>query len=184
MGKRFFLNLNLIVDIYISWKLCPSIVSVICNTSCSSLILPYSLPAFSDKWWYVIRIKLKHHKQLVCEIMAISRHLCSCTTSKLVVELIVVKVAILAWTRSLNCIHVQQNCISSRFKLHYVRCAISLFLFFNSMLVRTWGRNTRPKGLDLALKFVRLELKLFLQFWGQPHRHLLLWPVLWSVMNL
>ena len=133
MGNRFFLNLNLIVDIYISWKLCPSIVSVICNTS--SLILPYSLPAFSNKWWYVIRIKLNHHKQLVCEIMAIPRHLCSCTTSKLVVELIVVKVAILAWARSLNCIHVQYNYISSKYKLHYVKYAISLFLLCNLITI-------------------------------------------------
>ena len=87
--------------------------------------------AFRNKWWYVIRIKLKHHKESVCEIIAIPSHLCPCTTSKLVVELIVVQVAILAWARSLNCIHVQYNCSSSKYKLHYVKCAISLFLVYN-----------------------------------------------------
>ena len=40
-----------------------------------------------------------------------------------------------AWAGSLNCIHVQYNCISNKYKLHYLKCAISLFLFCNLITI-------------------------------------------------
>ena len=40
-----------------------------------------------------------------------------------------------AWAGSLNYIHIQYNCISSKYKLDYAKCAISLFLFCNLFII-------------------------------------------------